>query len=203
MSERRRGLLVDYGGVLITNVFTSFEQFCQAEGLAPQRVKEAFLGDSRELLHGLELGTMDEAEFERQFAERLGLADSAGLIDRLFGGMRPDEEMHEAVRRAREAGVKTGMVSNSWGDDRYDRNALERTFDAWVISGEVRLRKPDPQIYALGAERIGLDPSDCIFVDDLRGNLKPAQKLGMATVHHRTADETIPQLEELLGIPLR
>ena len=203
MGEPKRGLLVDFGGVLTTNVFASFEQFCRAEGLAPDRVKQAFLGDARELLHELELGTMAEEEFERQFAERLGVADSAGLIDRLFGGMDADEAMLDAVRRAREAGVRTGMVSNSWGAERYDMDALERTFDAWVISGDVKLRKPDPRIYALGAERIGLDPSECVFVDDLPGNLKPARNLGMATVHHTTAGETIPQLEELLGVALR
>ena len=203
MGDRKRGLLVDFGGVLTTNVFASFERFCRAEGLAPERVREAFLGDSRELLHQLELGTMDEAEFERQFAQRLGVADHAGLIDRLFGGMDSDDAMLDAVRRARDAGVRTGMVSNSWGATRYDFDALERAFDGWVISGEVGVRKPDPRIYAMGAERIGLEPSECVFVDDLPGNLKPARKLGMATVHHTTADATIPQLEELLGVALR
>jgi HAD superfamily hydrolase (TIGR01509 family) len=72
-----------------------------------------------------------------------------------------------------------------------------------VISGEVGLRKPDPAIYTLGAEAIGLPPQACVFVDDLGGNLKPARALGMATVKHVTADETIPQLEALLGIALR
>ena len=198
-----RGLLVDFGGVLTTNVFVSFQAFCEAEGLAPQRVKEAFLGDARELLHELELGTMAEPEFERRFAEKLGVRDHTGLIDRLFGGMDADQAMLDAVQRARDAGVRTGMVSNSWGADRYDMDALERMFDGWVISGEVKVRKPDPRIYAMGAEAIGLPPEQCVFVDDLPGNLKPARAIGMATVHHTTAEETIPQLEELLGVALR
>ena len=69
-----------------------------------------------------------------------------------------------------------------------------------VISGEVGIRKPAPEIYALGAERIGLEPEACVFVDDLAFNLEPAAELGMATVHHRTAEETIAELERLLGV---
>jgi len=65
------------------------------------------------------------------------------------------------------------------------------------------MRKPDPRIYPLAAERMGLEPAEIVFVDDLGFNLKPAKQLGMATVLHSTAAATIPQLEELLGVPLR
>jgi epoxide hydrolase-like predicted phosphatase len=96
------------------------------------------------------------------------------------------------------------MLSNSWGEDRYDRAQLETLFDAWVISGEVGLRKPDPAIYELAAERLGLAPSACVFVDDLPGNLKPARALGMATVVHRgDAAVTLDEVSELLGVSLR
>jgi HAD superfamily hydrolase (TIGR01509 family) len=66
----------------------------------------------------------------------------------------------------------------------------------------VGLRKPEPRIYELGAESIGLGAGECVFVDDLPGNLKPARELGMATVHHRNTPETIAELERLLGVPL-
>ena len=99
--------------------------------------------------------------------------------------------------------MPTGLISNSWGVDRYDHDLLGRLFTATVISGDVGLRKPDPEIYLLGAERIDRLPEECVFVDDLGGNLKPAAALGMATVRHRSAGETIPQLEELLGLSLR
>jgi epoxide hydrolase-like predicted phosphatase len=72
-----------------------------------------------------------------------------------------------------------------------------------VISAEVGVRKPDPRIYELGARAIGLEPAACVFVDDLPGNLKPARELGMATVHHTDAQDTVPQLERLLGVRLR
>jgi len=201
----RRGLLVDFGGVLTTNVFGSFEAFCRDEGLEPDAVAQRFRGDpdARQLLFDLEVGKLTEAEFEPRFAHVIGIADSADLIDRLFAGIRPDYAMVNAVRAAKEAGVRTGLISNSWGKGRYDRSQFPVLFDGVVISGEVGLRKPEPRIYELGAERLGLEPADCVFVDDLPGNLKPARDLGMATVHHTTAAETVPQLERLLDVRLQ
>jgi len=198
------GLLIDFGGVLTTDVFESFRAFCEVEGLEPETVRQRFRDDprGRALLFDLELGRLSEAEFEPSFAELLGVAHP-GLIDRLFGGMRADEQMVAAVLAARGAGVRTGLISNSWGAGRYDRAQLVELFDAVVISAEEGLRKPDPAIYELGAVRVGLPASDCVFVDDLPGNLKPARELGMATVHHRDATQTVAALERLLGVALR
>jgi epoxide hydrolase-like predicted phosphatase len=201
----RTGLIVDYGGVLTTDIFASFRKFCEAEGLDPETVRDRFLNDpeARRLLEELEVGRMREAEFEPAFAALLEV-ESGRLIDRLFGGMEPDEAMIDGVRAARAAGVRTGMLSNSWGDDRYDREQLAQLFDAWVISGEVGIRKPDPAIYELAAERLGLPPDACVFVDDLPGNLKPARAIGMATVVHRgEAAATLAEVEQLLGVSLR
>jgi putative hydrolase of the HAD superfamily len=94
------------------------------------------------------------------------------------------------------------VISNSWGTRRYDRDVLERLFDGVVLSGDVGIRKPSPEIYTMGAERIGLDPSVCVFVDDLPFNLPPAVELGMATVHHTSTPETIAELERLFGVEL-
>ena len=202
----RRGLLVDFGGVLTTDIFESFQAFCEAEGLVPDRVRTTFRSDDegRQLLFDLELGKLSEAEFEKRFARHLGLAveRADGLIDRLFGGMRPDRDMEMAVVMAKRQGIRTGLISNSWGSGRYELDRFPELFDGWVISGEEGIRKPDPAIYALGAERIGLPPEEIVFVDDLRGNLKPAREMGMATVHHVRAEETIRQLEELLDVKL-
>ncbi len=111
--------------------------------------------------------------------------------------------MLTAVARARASGIRTGLISNSWGTRRYDRALLAELFDGVVISGEVGIRKPAPEIYRLGAERAGVSPEDCVFVDDMPVNLDPGAALGMATVHHVGADETIIELEALLGVPLR
>jgi len=199
-----RGLLVDWGGVLTSDVFVSFRAFCELEGLEPDALGRIFREDAacRDLLIAFETGALPEEDFEVQLAPYLGV-QAPRLVDRLFAGSAPDDRMLEAVRRARVAGVRTGLVSNSWGTRRYPRQVLAELFDGVVISGEVGIRKPAPAIYRLGAERVGLDPKACVFVDDLPFNLPPAAELGMATVHHRAADETIGELERLLGVPLR
>ena len=198
-----RGLLVDYGGVLTTDLFDSFRAFCESEGIEADAIGRRFREDrsSRELLIGLETGKLPEEEFEPRFAEMLGV-DSAGLIDRLFAGSAPDQTMVSAVAQAREHGIRTGLISNSWGTRRYDREQLTNLFDGIVISGEVGIRKPSPEIYEMGAEAIGLPPRSCVFVDDLPFNLTPASELGMATVHHTSAEQTIEELETLFGVAL-
>jgi epoxide hydrolase-like predicted phosphatase len=200
---RYRGLLVDYGGVLTSNLFQSFRAFCELEGLSPETLGQRLSNDRacRKLLIGLETGAIGEDEFEPQFAALLGV-QAPGLIDRMFAGSKPDGPMLDAVRAARRAGIRTGLISNSWGTRRYDRHQLEELFDGVVISGEVGIRKPAPEMYELGAERIGLRPETCVFVDDLPFNLDPAARLGMATVHHVDAGQTISELERLLGVAL-
>lgn len=199
------GLLVDWGGVMTTNLFRSFSAFCEAEGLDPQALAQAFAGNraARELLIGFEEGRVAEATFERELGALLGVGSAEGLIDRLFSGALPDEPMVGAVRAARRAGVATGLISNSWGTTRYPRGLLAELFDGVVISGEVGVRKPAPRIYELGAEAIGREPSQCVFVDDLPFNLPPAEQLGMAVVHHTEAAATIATLEQLLGLSLQ
>jgi epoxide hydrolase-like predicted phosphatase len=201
---RYRGLLVDYGGVLTSNLFESFRSFCELEGLEPEEIGRRFRKDPacRELLIGLETGKLPEEEFEQQLGQNLGVAGT-GLIDRLFAGSGPEASMVEAVLRARRSGIRTGLISNSWGTRRYDRARLHELFDGIVISGDVGIRKPAREIYELGAQQVDLPPSACVFVDDLPFNLAPAAELGMATVHHVDAAQTIAELEQLLEVQLR
>ena len=202
-----KGLLVDFGGVLTTNVFDSFRAFCEDEGLDPQAIKRLFREDRRALacVRGLERGELSEEQFAERFGELLELEPERrdGLVDRMFGHIQEDGEMVEALRRARAQGVRTGLISNSMGAGRYDRSTFAELFDGVVISGDEGMHKPEPAIYELGAERVGLDPADCVFVDDLRENCEAAEAVGMTAVLHRGADTTLPQLEELLGVELR
>jgi putative hydrolase of the HAD superfamily len=200
-----RGLIVDFGGVLTTNVFDSFKAFGEAEGLDPLTVKRAFREDPEalELLRELERGDIEVEDFEPRFGERIGVTQTEGLVGRLFGGVGPDERMLEAVRRAGDAGICTGLISNSWGAGlSYDMSLLDELFEAIVISGDVGMHKPEPAIYMLGAERLGLRTEECVFVDDLRENCQGAEEVGMTAVLHRGADKTLPVLEKLLGVPL-
>jgi epoxide hydrolase-like predicted phosphatase len=198
----RMGLLVDFGGVLTTNIWDSFDAFCAAEGLERGTVLELFRGDGEALalLRSLERGAVTDEQFEADFGELLGVPP-AGLIERLFAGLGPEERMIDAVRSARDRGVRTGLISNSWGTGIYERAPL-RIFDGTVISGDVGLHKPQPEIYRLGAERLGLEPEACVFVDDLRENIAGAEAVGMLGILHRDVEATIAAMEEALGVEL-
>jgi putative hydrolase of the HAD superfamily len=199
------GLLVDWGGVMTTNLLRSFQAFCESEGLEPETLAQAFRGNdaARELLIGFEEGRVSEIEFESGLGRLLGVASAEGLIDRLFSGATVEDSMVAAVRAARAAGLATGLISNSWGTTRYPRKLLAEIFDGVVISGEVGIRKPAVRIYEMGARAIAREPAECVFVDDLPFNLTPAVELGMATVHHTAAETTIAELERVLGLSLR
>lgn len=199
----RTALLIDWGGVLTSNLFTSFHAYCLKAEIDPKKLLGRFRDDpqARDLLIALEKGQLDELSFERQFAALLEV-EPDGLIDGLFAGVKPDEAMVGAVRVARQAGVRTALVSNSWGVHRYPRDLFDVLFDGIVISGEEGIRKPSRRMYELGAQRAGAAPEQCVYVDDLEFNLTPARELGMATVHHVSAERTIPALERLLGVSL-
>ena len=201
MAGDRSAVLLDWGGGMTTSLFDSFAAFCTSEGLDAGALRDLFRGDraARALLVDFECGRIEEPEFEPQLAVALGVADHAGLIDRIFAGSQPDAEMVDGVRALHERGVRTALVSNSWGTRRYPRELIAELFDGVVISGEEGFRKPDPRMYELGASRIGAAPSECVFVDDLAFNLDPARELGMAVVHHTAADSTLAELDELLG----
>jgi putative hydrolase of the HAD superfamily len=204
----RRGayaaVLFDFGGVLTTSVWDSFAAFLRAEGLDPDTIKNLFRSDPEALkdLRQLETGEMTESEFEKSFGRRLGLKDPDHLIDSMFAGMQPDPPMVAAVKELRAAGLLTGLISNSWSTSHYDRAMLKELFDTSVISAEVHMHKPQPEIYRLAVERLGVEPAECIFVDDLRENCEGAEAVGMTAVRHRTAPETIARLSELTGIAL-
>jgi epoxide hydrolase-like predicted phosphatase len=199
-----KGLLLDWGGVLTSNVFDSFRDFSVAEGLAPDTVKRLFREEprARELVRGLETEALTEDEFGERFGELLEIDDRTRLIERMFGGVHADERMLAAVRKARVTGFRTGLISNSMGGASYDRALFPELFDGVVISGEVGLHKPQPEIFLLGAERTGVAPEECVFVDDLRENCEGAEAVGMTAVLHRGADTTLPELERLLGVEL-
>jgi epoxide hydrolase-like predicted phosphatase len=186
-------LLIDWGGVLTTSVMASFDAFGRREGVD---VRTAFRDDreAREALLELETGRIDIATFEARLGTALGV-DPTDLARRLTQDLRPDVEMLAAVKAFHDRGVPTALVSNSWREDDYD---VDELFDEIVLSGAIGIRKPDPRIYVLAAERLGVAPERCVFVDDLGGNLKPAKALGMSTLRHTSASSTIPQLERLL-----
>jgi epoxide hydrolase-like predicted phosphatase len=221
MAGQLRGLLVDYGGVLTNPLPEFMARWVEADGIDPDRFAELmrrWLGPAAEHnpVHDLETGRIGAAEFERLLAAELleqatagdaagaeAQADrAAGMLTRMFAGMRVEPSMVDVVRAARTAGVRTGLLSNSWGLD-YERDGWDTLFDAVVISGEVGLRKPDAAIYALAAQRLALAPEQIVFVDDLRPNVRAAAAAGMVGVQHVDLESTVSELEILFDTSLR
>ncbi|GII91072.1 HAD family hydrolase [Sinosporangium siamense] len=158
-------------------------------------------------IHALERGEIDPREFERDLAARLitvdgGIPEAEGMLNRMFAAFEPVESMYTMLRTARAAGLKTCLLSNSWGND-YPREHWTGAFDEVIISGEVGMRKPEPRIFHHSLDAIGLTARQCVFVDDLAPNVAAAQALGITGVHHTDATTTIGELETLLGMPLR
>jgi epoxide hydrolase-like predicted phosphatase len=157
-------------------------------------------------VHRLERGELGSGEFERALAEELARrgspVEARGLLRRVLAGLeRLDPAMLDLVRRAHDAGLRTALLSNSWGDH-YPEELWDGLFDAVVISARVGMRKPDAQIFEHTAELLGLPPSACVMVDDLPHNVRGAVAAGMVAVRHIDYATTLAELEALFELPL-
>jgi putative hydrolase of the HAD superfamily len=202
-------LLVDYGGVLTNALHHTMGEFVRDLDIEGEHLAEVIrdlYGDAQApgIVAELETGAVDVADFEAALAQRLrtrsgGPVDPTGLLARMFAGFRREPAMLDVVLRARRSGVLTALVSNSWGTNDYPREDFDELFDAVVISGEVGLRKPEPQIYRYAAAQLGVRPQECVFVDDLAHNVRGAEAVGMRAVHHTDVAATVAELEALFG----
>lgn len=210
-----KALIVDWGGVLTTSLGDTFERWAAEDGidyphyrtvmaelLGPVAAMEAGINP----IHALERGEMEVADFEIELAARLRRTDGSevtaqGLVDRMFERFAHAPDMNGLVRRAKRAGIATCLLSNSWGNV-YPREGWSEMFDQVVISGEVGMRKPEPEIYLHATGLLGKAPHECVFVDDLAVNVRAAVAVGMTGVLHSDYETTRSELEALFDIPL-
>jgi epoxide hydrolase-like predicted phosphatase len=211
-----RGLVVDWGGVLTAGLDGAIAGWAEGDGVDLATYHDvindwfgAGLAKTTWLnpIHALERGEMAVPDFEHrlavELAERSGRPVPAeGLLARMFDQFEHAPDMAALVRRARAAGLRTALLSNSWGNE-YPREGWDAMFDAVVISGEVGMRKPEPRIYAHTVDALDLTAQECVFVDDLRHNVTGAIDVGMVGVHHTSYEATALELEALFGITLR
>jgi epoxide hydrolase-like predicted phosphatase len=213
--EDLRGLVVDWGGVLTNSIRTTVKSWVEAEDISWDSyvacmrpwLSEAYGGPDAagNPVHALERGECTVPEFEQLFAAQLVLTDGGpvpadGLLGRMFAASETVPAMYDLLRAARAAGIRTCLLSNSWGADWYDRTDFPALFDGVVISCEVGMRKPEPEIFRHAAELIGLPPAACVFVDDVEANIVAAQACGMTGVHHEDPVATTERVAGLLGI---
>jgi putative hydrolase of the HAD superfamily len=211
MRARPRGLLIDWGGVLTQLPDATVQVWARAEGIDYdhyQRLIDSWLEPLTETepqspVHAVERGEIEVSDFERRLASSIRRHDQQpvsddGLLDRMFKYFAVAPEMIALVAQIKQLGVRTGLLSNSWGNS-YPREGWDELFDVVVISGEVGMRKPEPEIFRYATDLLGVPPAECVFVDDLTANVTAAKSLGLTVVLHRSYDETRDQLQHVFG----
>lgn len=213
---RPTALIVDWGGVLTTDLGSAMASWSRSEDLEAghfAQVMREWFGDDGVAearinpVHALERGELEVPDFEHELAAALADVSgrpvrAEGLLTRLFEHFRHAPDMAALVRRAREAGITTALLSNSWGDF-YPEELFDGMFDEIVISGKVGMRKPDPAIFMHTATLVRTPPRKCVFVDDLMHNVRAAAHLGFLSIHHTGYHTTADEVSVLFGVDLR
>ncbi|MEW1633514.1 HAD family phosphatase [Streptomyces sp. NPDC093801] len=200
-----QAVIFDFGGVLTCPMDDTAIAFAAEIGLPKYAYRDtvAFNPAGRALYAQLERGDITQSEWNEGIAALLGI-DGANLMGRALATLSPEKRVVDAARQIREAGLKTAILSNSMGLAPFNPYApwdLDANHDVVVLSEHHRMRKPEPEIYQLTLDQLGLPAARCIFVDDSAANLAPAQDLGMTTIHATNPEHTVGELRRLLKLP--
>lgn len=205
-----RAVISDFGGVLTTPLFQAFAAYQERVGVAFEDMGKALArateaAGGRHPLFELEKGAMSEREFldtlERELGGEVRLDK---MSETYFENLHPNEPMIDYMRTLRARGLRMALLTNNvreweplWKAKLPD---IDEIFELVVDSAFVGMRKPDPEIYVLTVERLdGIQPEECLFVDDIDVNCHAAQALGMTAVHFRDSDQAIGEMEAVLG----
>ena len=205
-----RAVIFDLGGVVFPSPFEAFDAYTHDRGL-PEGSVRALIRVSSETgaWAALERGELTMHAFHDAREEEARLAgfalDAEALMQRVASGFGPRPAMVRAIHRIRDAGLSVAALTNNWvaSDGRGVTGAAgDLAFDVVVESAVEGLRKPDPRIYELVLERVGVTPEHSVFLDDLGINLKPARAMGMTTIKVTDPDDALRQLGDVLGVDL-
>lgn len=209
-------VLVDWGGVLTMPLDVVWHTWGELEGIDPgvfgKAIESWLAADNLAQNSGqrtnspmaqFERGEMPENEFEQHLAAKFAEVDvqvpAPGLIGRMLQGTATaNTDMFTFLDELSGKGFRLGVLSNSWGQN-YDRSQWG-IFEHTIISCEVGARKPEPEIFHLAANRFDVEPSACVFIDDLPANITAAHAVGMTAVHYLTVPQTRTELTGTLGI---
>ena len=203
-------VLFDFGGVLLTSPFDAFAAYEAEVDLPPGTVRRINSTNPDDNAWArFERGQVDAEQFGRLFEAEAAaqgyIVDAARILEGLHGTLRPT--MVEALRRCSDR-LRTGMLTNNItpiDSQPFSDAVLEVVglFDEVIQSSVEGCRKPEPRIYEIACERLGVEPVACVFLDDLGINLKPARAMGMTTIKVVDPEEAIGELEAVVGFPLR
>jgi putative hydrolase of the HAD superfamily len=205
-----RALISDFGGVLTTPLAAGFLAYQEEAGISLEElgkgIQRAADAHGEHPLYALERGEISEEEFGRRLREQLQDGfDLARLRQLYFDRIEPNEPMIRFCAEQRRRGLRTALLTNNvreweplW---RAKLPELDEIFEIVVDSAFVGMRKPEPEIYELTVERLGdgLEPGECLFVDDFEINCEAARGLGMVAVRFDNTEQAIPELESALA----
>jgi putative hydrolase of the HAD superfamily len=211
-----RAVLWDFGGVILSSPFEAFNRYEAEIGLPKDFIRSlnARNGDTNAWakMERSEVSLEGFVElFEEEARQQGHKLDGWRILQSLSGDIRP--QMVEALRRCSRAfrvacitnnmkhGEGPGMARSA--DKAKDVAEIMMLFEHVVESSKLGLRKPDPRIYRHACDLLGVQPEDCVYLDDLGINLKPARALGMRTIKVGDPDVAIDELQAMVGIKLR
>ena len=211
-----RAVLFDFGGVVLSSPFEAFNLYEERSGLPRDFIRRVNSGnpDSNAWAR-LERSELSPTEFDEVFAresEALGhRVPGADILSLLHGDIRP--EMVRAIDTVKSHGYLTACLTNnvlSTPDDRSAPDAAKRKeiaailerFDALIESSKVGVRKPEPRFYEIACATLAVEPTECVFLDDLGINLKPAAAMGMKTIKVTSAAQALGELSQILSLAL-
>ena len=210
---RRDTIIFDFGGVITSSPFEAFERLEAGQGQplgSVRRINSANPDNNAWAL--FERAEIDAAAFDALFAEEaaaMGVAlRGADVLACLAGDIRP--EMVEALDLLRSRGFTLGCITNNVPSGKGAGMALTQEkaeaiaaimarFDHVIESSKVGIRKPDPRIYEMMCDALKMKPAQCVYLDDLGINCKPAAALGMAAIKESSGAQALAALGELLG----
>ena len=207
MPGQVRAVICDFGGVLTRPLIEAFAAVNEAAGIPLEALGNAMMRVAREdgahPLYELEKGRMTEAHFMGRLAAALSAelgrdVELHGFGERYFEELHPNREMIDLMRRLRERGLRMAICTNNvreWEPLWRAKLPVDEIFDVVVDSGFVGMRKPEPEIYQLTLERLGMEAEACLFVDDVDVNCEAARALGMRTVQFQSNAQAIPEIE--------
>jgi putative hydrolase of the HAD superfamily len=202
-----KAVLWDFGGVILSSPFEAFARYEAERGLPHGFIRQVnSTNPDTNAWARLERSELTGDEFDAAFAAEsaaLGHAVSGrDILSVLFGAVRP--EMVAALDAVNGHGFATACLTNNIvGEyDRPDIVDVMSRFHVVVESSKVGVRKPEPRFYEIACDLLAVEPADCVFLDDLGINLKPAKAMGMLTIKVGEPAVAIAELEAVLGLTL-
>ena len=217
MAESRfKAVIFDFGGVITASPFEAFNRLEAERGLPRDFIRQVNAANPDSNAWALfERAEIDAAAFDARFAEEaraLGHElDGASVLSVLSGSIRP--AMVAALDRLKAEGFRLACITNNVpaghgagmarsGDSKDAYEQVFARFEHVIESSKAGVRKPDPRIYLMMCEKLGLEPAVCVYLDDLGINCKPAAQLGMAAIKVVSGEQALADLGAVLGLEL-